>query len=91
MKIELFDRHAENVDESIPLCDHHGSQVKWGDTFTTHVHLEMPGWFITSQLIKAEATIEIHLISTDHIKIIVNHADYLAAKQALEASKSENL
>ncbi len=89
MKIELFDRHAENVDESIPLCDHHSYLVNWGDTFTTHVNMESAGWLITSKLIKAEAEVEIHLISKKHIKVIINHADYLEAKRRLEMCQDE--
>lgn len=82
MKVELFDRHAENVDETIPLCAHDEYSLLWGDTFRTIVSMDMPGWLITSKIIKAEAEVEIHFISKKHVKVIVNHADYLAAKAA---------
>src|SRR5215204_2938525 len=86
MKIELFDRHAENVDESIPLCSHDVFEgLEWGDTFNTTVEMELPGWLVTSKLVKAEAEVEIHLISKKHIRVIINHADYLTAKAAIES------
>lgn len=83
MKIELADRHAEHVDESLPLCDHrtfHG--VRWGDTFTCEASFESPGWLVTSKLMEVKAEVEVHLVSENFIRIIVNHADYLAAKKA---------
>jgi hypothetical protein len=82
MKIELFDRHAEHLDESVPLCFHDVYSLDWGDTFRTEVNMEVPGWIVTSKLMKAEAEVEIHFISKRHIKVIINHADYLTTKRA---------
>ena len=81
MKVELFDRHAEHVDESVPLCDHNNlPPVWWGDTVRLNVGMEMPGWLVTSKLVKAEAEVEIHFVSKKLVRIIINHADYLAAR-----------
>ena len=88
MKVEIFDRHAEHVDESVPLCDHDVLDTLWGDTVHLKASMEMPGWLVTSKIVKAEATVEIHLVSKKLIRVIVNHADYLAARAALEAVPS---
>lgn len=83
MRVELFDRHAENVDESIPLCFHEIFDIDWDDTVRVFANMEMPGWLVTSRLVRAEAEIEIHFISRELVHVIVNHADYLAAKRAV--------
>jgi hypothetical protein len=86
LKVELFDRHAEHVDESVPLCEHRLSDdIEWGDTVKVYADMELPGWLVTSKLVKAEAQVEVHLVSKKLIRIIINHADYLAALRAAEA------
>ena len=85
MKVEMFDRHAEHVDETVPLCTHEVSDYFGpGDLYRLHVEMEMPGWLPTSKLVTAEAEVEIHFVSKKLLRVIVNHADYLAAKRALE-------
>ena len=42
MKVEIFDRHAEHVDESIPLCVHESwDWLDWGDTVRVIAEMEM--------------------------------------------------
>jgi hypothetical protein len=88
MKVEIFDRHAEHVDESIPLCDHEVfNHIYWGDTVKVSTSMELSEWIVSSRIIKAKAEVEIHLVSKDYIRIIVNHGDYLAVKKAQEIVK----
>jgi hypothetical protein len=85
VRVEVFDRHAEHVDESVPLCTHQSwDTIEWGDVVRLTAKMEMPGWLVTSRLVDAEAEVEIHLVSKKLMRVIINHADYLAAKRQAE-------
>lgn len=84
LRVEMLDRHAEHVDPDVPLCEHETIDVWIGSKIHLRATMEMPGWLPTSKLVTAEAEIELELVSEDHLRMIVNHADYLAAKRALQ-------
>lgn len=91
VRVELFDRHAEHVDENIPLCVHDSwDWVEYGDTVKVEADMTMPGWLVTSKLVEAKAEIEIHFISKRLVHVIVNHGDYLAAKREHESNSRTN-
>ncbi len=80
MKIEVVDRHAEHVDETIPLCAHDVLDVGVGDHALINVSMETAAWLWTSKLIEAKCQVEVEVVGRNKIRVIVNQPDYLTAK-----------
>lgn len=85
MKITLFDRHAEHVDATVPLCPHgEAHRLNVGDTFVVTASMDAPGWLWTSRTIEAKAEVEIRVVGKTEIEIVLNLPDYLAAKASYQ-------
>lgn len=71
IKAEFFDRHSEHIDPDIPLCIHGQRQLDVKDK-----------WICTAEIGGAAiCEIELEVVGKDHIRVIVNHLDYLIAKK----------
>ena len=83
LKIEFRDRHAEHAlpDYADELCDHQDHELQPGDTFRGTINWSVPASFVATGIIDDHAEVEIHYLERDHILVIVNHPDYLKAKQ----------
>jgi flagellar basal body P-ring protein FlgI len=74
LKIRFRDRHAEHVDESIPLCDHNDHTIFTGDKFV--------GMLRHGGIVIAE--VELVIEANGEVEFTLNHTDYLIERRIKE-------
>jgi hypothetical protein len=72
IEAKFYDRHGEHIDPTIPLCEHGPKkQLIVGDRFVATAE-------IGSQTV---CEIVIEVVGRNKIEIIVNHLDYIIARE----------
>lgn len=80
IKAEFADRHGEHIDPELPLCWHGTRDLRIGDKY------------ICDAILGADeklCEIEIEVLGDNHIRVVVNHLDYLLAKKVEAAVQAK--
>jgi hypothetical protein len=79
VKLEFVDRHAEHVNDELPLCAHATRYLQVGDIWKGSGEL---GGTIYCQ-------VEVEFLAKDHIRVTINHLDYLLEKRVKDGVQAK--
>jgi hypothetical protein len=77
LMVEVFDRHIDHaLDPNEPLCGHSDAWIGVGDTLTLDTGLGFGAGF------------ELRLEGPERLVVVVNHAEYVLAKETLARQRT---